>query len=262
MASLMPGDAGDHASEPSPPDTPETPEAAESPGTATAPVAAVATTLPLRPRHAYRSPMAWTVLLTVFAAGLFADLGSKSWSFNNVAAQPVVLDRERLLADPDYDPTSRYLAKQALPWGLLNLKLVLNPGAVFGIGSQQRWFFISFTILALAAGIHVFGRYTTPRGAVAHVAIGLILAGGLGNLYDRIMFGRVRDFLHMLPGRRLPGDWTWPGTNNPELFPWVFNVADVLLLVGMIVLMGYINHAEKGRKQEQLAREAVAETAG
>jgi signal peptidase II len=71
----------------------------------------------------------------------------------------------------------------------------------------------------------------------SHIAIGLILAGGLGNLYDRMVFGAVRDFLHMLPGWELPNGWMWPGNTTSEVFPWVFNVADVLLLAGMALFV-------------------------
>ena len=206
---------------------------------------------PPRLRRACRSPAAWLTLLIVFALGLGADLYSKAWSFRTVAGQPVVLDRDRLLADPGHNPVDwRAAGRPLLPGDLLRLKLVLNPGAVFGIGAHQRWFFIVFTIVALAAGLLVFGRFTTSRSRLAHVAIALVLAGGLGNLYDRIAFGRVRDFIQALPGRRLPFGWTWPGTHNWELFPWVFNVADVLLLAGMILLMIHINRLEKRRRRE------------
>jgi signal peptidase II len=208
-----------------------------------------------------RAPAAWLTLLIIFVLGLGADLYSKAWSFRTVAGEPVVLDRARLLADPDHNPVPwRATGRPLLPGNLLRLKLVLNPGAVFGIGAHQRWFFIVFTVVALGAGLLVFARFTTSRARLAHVAIALVLAGGLGNLYDRIVFGRVRDFIQFLPGRRLPFGWTWPGTHNWELFPWVFNVADVLLLAGMILLMIHINRVERRRKGEatQTAGDTVA----
>jgi signal peptidase II len=204
---------------------------------------------PDRPR-AWRSPGAWLILLVVLGLGFAIDLQTKAWSFRNVASAPVALDREQLLSDPAHDPIGFHRSMAILPGGMLELKLVLNPGAVFGIGSSHRWFFIVFTVVAIAAGILVFGRYTEAGNHLAHIAIGLVLAGGLGNLYDRIVFGRVRDFIQVLAGRRLPFGWTWPGTNNPEMFPWVFNIADVLLLVGMIALMMHVNRVEKGRKGE------------
>ena len=195
-----------------------------------------------------RSPRAWLTLAVVLLVGISADLGSKSWSYRHVAGEPVVLDRSLLATDPAHDPIARHDGQPLLPGGILELKLVLNPGAVFGIGAHQRWFFIAFTIAALIGGLLAFGRYTCASHRVVHLSLGMVIAGGFGNLYDRIAFGRVRDFLHMMAGHHLPFGLTWPGTNNPELMPWVFNIADVLLLVGMVLLMVHVNRQEKRRK--------------
>ncbi len=201
------------------------------------------------PHRAWRSPLAWVVLLSVLALGLAADLGLKAWSFRTVAPEPIVLDAE-VISRP-YWHIPAHPPAVVIP-GVLHLHLVKNEGAVFGIGANRRMFFIVFTFAALAAAFTVFGRWTTADATVAHVAIALIIAGGMGNLYDRVQFGFVRDFLHMLPGWQIPFGWSWPGGNN-EVFPWVFNVADVMLLFGMGTLMWYMNAVEKRRK---IAREA------
>lgn len=205
---------------------------------------------PGRPRRrAWRSPLAWIVLLTVVAAGLTTDLSLKAWAFRTVAPEPVDLDRDAISQPywhiPAHEPAV------VIP-RLLNLHLVKNDGAVFGIGANSRVFFIAFTFAALVAAIAVFARWTSADATIAHIAIALIIAGGIGNLYDRVTFGFVRDFLHMLPGWDLPFGWSWPGGNS-EVFPWVFNVADVMLLFGMGTLMWYMNSLEKRRK---LARES------
>ncbi|NJS15352.1 MAG: hypothetical protein HC788_13065, partial [Sphingopyxis sp.] len=71
--------------------------------------------------------------------------------------------------------------------------------------------------------------------------LGLVLAGALGNLYDRVVYGAVRDMLHMFPGVELPFGWTWPNGLR-DVWPWVFNGADVSLLVGVgVLLMGIGN---------------------
>ncbi len=197
------------------------------------------------PRRAWRSPLAWVVLIIVCATGVFADLGFKAWAFHNVAQDPVVLEHDEHI--PTHQPVV------VIP-RLLNLHLVKNEGAVFGIGANQRMFFIAFTIAALVSAVAVFGRWTKANATIAHIAIGLIIAGGLGNLYDRLYFGSVRDFLHMLPGWSLPFGLNWPGGNS-EVFPWVFNVADVMLLFGMGAMMWYMNSLEKQRK---LAADAAA----
>lgn len=205
-------------------------------------------------RRAFHSPMSWSRLLLVLVLGLAADLGTKTWSFANVADMPITLDRESLLANPHYNPIPSHESMTVLPFELLDFQLVINRGAVFGIGSDKRVFFIVFTLFALAAGMFVFGRYTQQRHRLAHIALGLILAGGLGNLYDRIAFGVVRDFLHMLPGWNLPFGWRWPG-GSPNVFPWVFNLADVMLLVGIGLLMIHINRVEKQRQEEEAVQE-------
>ncbi len=201
------------------------------------------------PRRAWRSPLAWVVLLITSVTGVTADLGLKEWAFRNVAPEPVVLDRDVIQQPSWHIPP--HDAVPVIP-RVLNLHLVKNEGAVFGIGANQRVFFIFFTIAALVAAAVVFGRWTRADALAAHIAIGLIIAGGVGNLYDRLRFGFVRDFLHLLPGWRLPFGWSWPGGNS-EVFPWVFNLADVMLLAGMGTLMWYMNSLEKRRK---IAREA------
>src|SRR5690606_14895986 len=85
---------------------------------------------------AWRSPLAWLVLLSVLLAGLALDIGTKYWSFATVAGQPVLLDREWLLEDVRHDPIPPHPGVQALPWRLLDFRLVINRGAVFGIGAN------------------------------------------------------------------------------------------------------------------------------
>jgi len=196
------------------------------------------------PRRAWRSPLAWVVLLSVLAVGLTADLGLKAWAFRSVAPDPVVLDTDLANQPNSYIPAHPPVV--LIP-GVLQLHLVKNEGAVFGIGPDRRMFFIVFTFAALVAAFAVFGRWTNAGATVAHIAIALIIAGGVGNLYDRVQFGCVRDFLHMLPGWQMPFGWSWWG-GNTEVFPWVFNVADVMLLFGMGTLMWHMNAIEKRRK--------------
>jgi signal peptidase II len=184
---------------------------------------------------AWRSPFAWMTLLGVFLLGLVVDLWLKSWAFRTVAGSPVVLDRDVILADPSWKPPW-HEGVEVLPYGLLDFDLVLNHGAVFGIGQESRTIFIAFTIVAVIVAFSIFAFWTLARSHWAHIGIGLILAGGIGNLYDRIVFGAVRDFMHMFPGWNLPFGWEWP-RGGSGLFPWVFNAADVFLLLGMGILI-------------------------
>ena len=106
--------------------------------------------------------------------------------------------------------------------------------------------------------------WRSPRGAwVLHAALALILAGALGNLYDRWCFAAVRDMLHMLPDVHLPFGLHWPGPSVPpghppvdgptEIWPWIFNLADVALMVGVglvLVTSLFASEPEKKRARE------------
>lgn len=196
--------------------TPPVPAAAESP--------------------AWRSPRAWLVLLVCVAVALVIDIATKYAAFNHIADAPVAVDRAEVMAAQrlgDLIPPHRPVV--VVP-SLLELTLVLNPGAVFGMGAGKRWFFIAFTGIAVAFALWIFATWTHARERWAHLALGLLLAGGLGNLYDRIVYACVRDFLHPLPGVVLPFGWSWPWGGR-EVWPYVSNIADLWLIIGVVVLL-------------------------
>lgn len=203
------------------------------------------------------SATAWVVLIGVLMVGLGLDLGTKVWSFATVANAPVVLDRTSIIENANVNPIPDHDSIVLIPGRMLDLHLVLNPGAVFGIGAEQRTFFVIFTILAVSICLLTFICWVAADSTLAHVGIALVLAGALGNLWDRVLYGRVRDFLHMLPDRHLPFGWSWPG-GNTELFPWVFNVADVMLLAGMALLLIHLHLSD--RKQARKANSPRHET--
>lgn len=194
-------------------------------------------------RPTARSVRAWTVLLAVFIGALAADLWTKYWAFDRLAPVPVRIDRADVIeltrADrplgqliPPHEPTV------VVP-NLLEFTLVLNRGAVFGLGAGGRWFFVAFTLIAVVFGLWVFARWTRERDWWAHASIALVLAGGVGNLYDRVLYACVRDFLHPLPGVVYPFGISTPWSGR-EIWPYVSNVADAFLLVGIAVLLIYL----------------------
>lgn len=209
---------------------------------------------------AWRSPLAWVTLLGVFGLGIWVDLTSKAWAFRNVATHPVELIHDQVAGNAGFR-LPWHEGQRVLPWDLLDFRLVVNHGAVFGIGQNRRGFLVSFTVAAIVVACIVFAKWTRARSHMAHVAIALILAGGVGNLYDRIVYGAVRDFMHMLPRWSLPFGWRWPGNTSSEVFPWVFNVADVLLLTGMGLLLIYVHLRDRAEKKARLAAAAAAKDA-
>lgn len=100
----------------------------------------------------------------------------------------------------------------------------VNHGALFGLLNDHEhaanWLFASVSVVA-GMGIVVWSfRTRTAHDRFLCIALGLILAGTMGNLYDRIVFGGVRDFMYFY---RID----WP----------VFNFADCCLVVGAFVLL-------------------------
>ncbi len=196
---------------------------------------------------AVRSKRSWAILLIVLVFGLVFDLWSKDYAFKHVGEYPVVVEREEVLKASDpRNLVPPYRPVVVIP-KVLNFTLVLNQGAVFGMGAGKRWLFITFTGGAILLGIWMFAAWTTSKDWIAHISLGLLLSGGLGNLYDRLVYACVRDFIHPLPGVEI-GGW--------EVWPYVSNVADALLIIGIIGLMWHLWRSEPTKPADE------TETAG
>lgn len=178
-------------------------------------------------------------MLTVVVLGTAIDLASKTIAFNTLAQAPVAIDRREVINATELQALlPRHEPTVVVPY-VLEFKLVLNPGAVFGIGAGKRVFFIIATTLAIAFALFMFARWTGPRDRFAHAAIGLVISGGLGNLYDRVQFACVRDFLHPLPGVNYPFGISTPWSGR-EVWPYVSNLADLWLIIGVAILVVFL----------------------
>lgn len=166
--------------------------------------------------------------------------------------------------------------------GVLEFHTTMNPGAVFGIGAGQTHLFLGASVLALLVVLWMFAQSPARRWGL-HLALGAILAGALGNMYDRINIRLVPYAMPTAAGMyrvycepRISDDGAWielyeypphagqrpiriarEGAGDvPEavgcvrdfikisqtwfggrdVWPWVFNVADMLLVCGVGVL--------------------------
>ncbi|MDE5854704.1 MAG: signal peptidase II [Ruminococcus sp.] len=105
---------------------------------------------------------------------------------------------------------------------IFDLTYLENDGAIFGSMSGQRWFLIGFTSLIIIAGI-VLMFMTIKRSKFLSFSIMLFVAGGIGNLIDRICFGYVVDMFEV------------------KLFHFaIFNVADICVTCAFILIIFYI----------------------
>ena len=129
------------------------------------------------------------------------------------------------------DLVTKYVLDDVLEYGkpvtvipyLFNFKLSYNDGAAWGILAGKQIFLIVLSLLFVA--IFVFYYIKEPNKTwLLNVAFGFLFAGCFGNLYDRIVFGYVRDFIQF--------DF-W------KSFP-IFNFADVALCVGVVLFIIYL----------------------
>jgi signal peptidase II len=178
-----------------------------------------------------RSRSAIGFFIAVALIVLAADLALKWWAFEHVAGRPIGLTRINATQSGLIPP---HAGIQIVP-KLLKLKLTLNRGAVFGLGAGGRWVFIAVTFIAIAMITTMFWRSSRTRRWL-HTALALILAGALGNLYDRIIYGVDRDMLDLVPELKLPFGWSWPNGSN-EIYPWIFNIADAALVCGVCMIL-------------------------
>ena len=119
---------------------------------------------------------------------------------------------------------------------VLYFSLTHNTGAAFSSFTGRTALLSVFTVIALAAMVVYFYRCKT-ESLFKTVTLAMIVGGGLGNLYDRIAFGMVTDFINLFP------------------FNFVFNFADICVVIGAILLTVYMIFFEKEPAEKHTAEE-------
>lgn len=106
--------------------------------------------------------------------------------------------------------------------GPFHLTMVWNEGVSFGLLQANhdlvRWLLVAFSVIV--ALVLINWARTAERRAMA-LGLGLVIGGAIGNAIDRARFGAVVDFVDV----------------SRLMFPWVFNVADAGITVGVIFLL-------------------------
>ena len=110
--------------------------------------------------------------------------------------------------------------------GLFSIVHFRNPGAAFGLASGlgSPWrevLLISVAVIAVVMLTNLV-RMSSPGDRLLRLSAASIIGGAIGNLYDRIAYGEVVDFLYFYWQ-----EWYWPA----------FNVADSCITVGAILLV-------------------------
>ena len=145
--------------------------------------------------------------LVTAAIGAAADLLTKTWAF-------------RLLDVPVEKEISPHEPVEIVP-GFLQLKASVNAGSLWGLFKEYPTVLLVVTvcIFVVLLGMAFSGW---GRGLGMQVALGLFSAGAIGNLADRVVYGRGRDFIDVYVGSK-----HWP----------TFNIADSCICVGAVIFL-------------------------
>jgi len=143
------------------------------------------------------------------------------------------------------DQITKYLIRETMTLGqsnpiigdFLKFTYVENPGIAFGIQVGNG---VIFTVLSLIASlgivVYLITHWHESNGMKNGLA--LILGGAFGNLIDRILHGKVVDFIEV--GIR---QFSWP----------VFNIADSAVVIGMVIIFYTVFQDEKRIKKLESA---------
>jgi len=151
----------------------------------------------------------WLLFWAIALGGAAFDLATKSMIFARVGEPPA--------------PSASIIR------GILEFQTSLNPGALWGFGRTLPYSSQLFAGLSIVAGIAIC-YWLFVRGAAASlaltIALGLIMAGALGNCHDRLVYGHVRDFVHF-------------HVDSIGFDCAIFNFADNMLIAGAVTLVLY-----------------------
>lgn len=134
--------------------------------------------------------------------------------------------------------------------GLFSFGKTTNRGIVFGMFPQAGPVFLIVSVLAVPAILFIFLSIKKPRWVLT-VSLALILGGTLGNMYDRVLEGEVRDFIKFYYVDKAGDTHTWP----------LFNIADSCICIGVLLLtleMLFFDEKKKTPEDKALSTERIA----
>jgi signal peptidase II len=163
--------------------------------------------------------------------------------FGVSAVVSLVLDQwTKVLARTHLIPLGPWKSKVIVA-DYFDLRYSENTGVAFGMFQKLPGGRIWLTLVAMAALLLV-GYYlvrSNPRQSRLHLALGLVGGGAIGNLIDRIAFGKVTDFIVWKVGTH-----EWPA----------FNIADAALVVGVVLMALDMLLDKRGQSVEAGSKES------
>lgn len=107
---------------------------------------------------------------------------------------------------------------------VLNLTYVQNTGAAFGIGNNSTSMFVAVNVVIIGLITYFIFSKKEELSKLILIALHLVLAGGIGNLIDRIARGFVIDYIDISPLIKYP----------------VFNLADIFVVIGCLIIAAFL----------------------
>lgn len=187
---------------------------------------------------------------------LAIDLGTKMWATDALSVEHPGTPPPAC----EHPGRNQRLRSESVVWieGYMELSYAENCGAAFGLlNDSPSWIRRSvFGVAALAAAIFLFlFLYRGKGGPLFAYSVPLVVSGAVGNLADRVRLGYVVDFIRVHYDE--PFDLLWWHFDRFE-YP-TFNVADITITIGVVLLVldGFIE--ERRLKQEKELEKAATE---
>lgn len=120
---------------------------------------------------------------------------------------------------------------------LFSLEHVRNSGAAWSIMQGKTWFLVGVPLIVCGLGVYYMYRQR-DKSRLQLVSLAMLVAGGIGNLIDRVRLHEVIDYIKF----------------EPVKFP-VFNFADICVVVGALIFAIYIIFLDKPDKESKADKE-------
>ena len=175
----------------------------------------------------------WRVFLLIVASGLLADQATKFMAVDRLTTALQRTDgtlASRVAGFYGFRHLEPWSTEPYVVWApMWRMRYAENPGAAWGLfrdlSLQARNTVFSLTLLGAVIFILFYFRKLAREQRLLQVALSLVFAGAIGNFIDRLARGYVVDFI----------DWYW--WNRPDLYWPTFNIADSMIVVGVILLV-------------------------
>jgi signal peptidase II len=192
-------------------------------------------------------PRRWKIFLLVTFLSLVLDQGTKIWARHSLPLTPAAHCQDDIV-DKIANRTC-FGEPVTVISNIWDFRLSMNPGSAFGLfhSTSNARIFLSLVGIGALFGMAWMVRRAKDKQTWLVLALGLIAGGAIGNLVDRIYYGVVTDFVL----------WHYKDTEWP-----VFNVADAVLVVGVVLLVFDVGNDGKKKKKPKKANLPKAEVAG